>query len=60
MWIYPHPATYKGVEYFMKKRNILIISTLIVVLVSIGIYLFIQHTNKITLKESNFIFELGD
>lgn len=44
----------------MKKRNILIISTLIVVLVSIGIYLFIQHTNKITLKESNFIFELGD
>ena len=44
----------------MKKRNILIISALIVVLVSIGIYLFIQHTNKITLKESNFIFELGD
>lgn len=44
----------------MKKRNILIISSLIVVLVSIGIYLFIQHTNKIALKESNFIFELGD
>ena len=42
----------------MKKRNILIISSLIVVLVSIGIYLFIQHTNKITLTESNFIFEL--
>ena len=38
MWKYPHPATYKGVEYFMKKRNILIISELIVVLVSIGIY----------------------
>lgn len=44
----------------MKKRNILIISALIIVLLSIGIYLFIHHTNKITLKESNFIFELGN
>ena len=43
----------------MKKRIIIIISALLVLL-SISIYLFIQHTNKITLKESNFIFELGD
>lgn len=43
----------------MKKRNILIIMIL-VVLLSVSIYLFIQYTNKITLKESNFIFELGD
>lgn len=43
----------------MKKRNYLIIMIL-VILLSIGIYVFLQHKNKITLKESNFIFELGD
>lgn len=43
----------------MKKRNILII-VILVTLLSASIYLFIQQKNKITLKESNFIFEFGD
>ncbi len=43
----------------MKKRNILII-VILVTLLSASIYLFIQYKNKITLKESNFIFEFGD
>ena len=43
----------------MKKRNILIIIIILIVL-SISTYLLLQHKNKLTLKESNFIFEFGE